>query len=174
MRTGIFLRRTGSVLAFGLLALAGCTAGAGGGNAARPPTNAPAGTVPGAANRYKVTVETSPFYKLGPQQPGGPDLGLKQGTRLVLLRRAFGFSQVQLGDGQTGFVGTGDLAPLSAEEIAAEQQPPPGALAAATPPPKKGRRGRLPRTGPMPIVAEPGLPSAEAPARSGPTPAFRY
>ena len=137
------------------------------------------------ANRWKVTANSASFYKLGPQQPGGPDLGLKQGTRVTLTRRSFGFSQVQLEDGTAGFIGTEDITRLTPEEIAAEAKPP-VILAAAN---ARGTTGNKPgttaaarrrpgRPGPsLPIIPgdEPGLPAAPDPTpRTGPVPTFRY
>ncbi len=70
---------------------------------------------------YRVSAETTSFYKNGPQQPSGPDLALKKDARVVMLKRSFGYSQVRTADNQVGYVGTADLTPLSAEEIAAEK-----------------------------------------------------
>ena len=166
-----------SVAAGAALSLAGCkTPGAavGAGTASAPATAAV-----DPASRYKVTASSASFYKLGPQQPGGPDLGLKQGARLTLTRRGFGFSQVLLEDGTAGFVGTEDIARLTPEEIAAEAKPPvPAANAPGGAKPKPGAARRRARPGPsLPIGSgdEPGLPAAPDPTpRPGPVPTFRY
>ena len=150
-------------------------------------------TAVATAGRYKVTAASASFYRLGPQQPGGPDLGLKQNTRLTLVRRGFGYSQVQLEDGTAGFVGTEDIVRLTPEEIAVEAALPP-AVAAATasnarggannnnlsspkPPTTARRRPRPGGSGSVPVipVEEPNLPSAPEPTpRTGPVPTFRY
>ena len=87
------------------------------------------------SDRYKVKADTAPFFHYGPQQLNGSDLDLKKDTRITMLNRGRGFSQVRTVDGQVGYVGTEDITPLSAEEIAAEDAqklaamaPPPGAL----------------------------------------------
>lgn len=139
------------------------------------------------ANRWKVTAASASFYKLGPQQPGGPDLGLKQGTRVTLTRRAFGFSQIQLEDGTAGFIGTEDIVRLTPEEIAAETKPLVTLAAAnvrgtgnnpAKPGTTAAARRRPGRPGPsLPIIPgdEPNLPAAADPTpRAGPVPTFRY
>lgn len=182
-----------SLLGSVVVTVAGCgTAGtkpAGAGTTPAPAPITATGAAPNPvdpANRFKVTGVAASFYKLGPQQPGGPDLGLKQGARLTLVKRGFGYSQVRLEDGTTGFVGTEDIARLTPQEIAAEAQP----LAPAGSPNARGgapnnakpgstaakRRGR-PGAPNIPISPpdEPGLPAAPDPTpRSGPVPTFRY
>jgi hypothetical protein len=105
---------------------------------------------------YKVAVEATPFFRYGPQQPTGPDLSLKRDTRLALIKRSFGYSQVRTPENQTGYVATDEIVPISPEELAAEQQqrmalmaPPgakkkPGAMSSYTIPPEAGREDRLP------------------------------
>jgi hypothetical protein len=112
-------RRAGWVraLAAGLCALALAGTGCSGDKeAANPPAaaNAP------ASDRYKVTAETADFYLYGPQQPNGPTLTLKKDTRLTMVKRAYGYSRVNTPDGQTGYIGTEEIAPLSPEELADE------------------------------------------------------
>ena len=178
-----------------LVAVVGCqpTAGnAGGGTTAAAPTS-PAAVA--KAGRYKVTAASASFYRLGPQQPGGPDLGLKQNTRLTLIRRGFGYSQVQLEDGTAGFVGTEDIVRLTPEEIAAEAVSPPGVVATAASNARGGNGNNNNNGGPKPLAAarrrprpaggsgsvpvipveEPNLPAAPEPTpRTGPVPTFRY
>lgn len=70
--------------------------------------------------RYRVTSDTTPFYRYGPQQAGGADLSLKKGTDLLMVKRAFGYSQVKTMDTQqVGYVSTEDIAPLTQQELAA-------------------------------------------------------
>ena len=70
--------------------------------------------------RYRVREDTTPFFRYGPQQTGGPDLSLKKGTDVVMIKRAFGYSQVKtLDTQQTGYVGTPDISPLTQQELTA-------------------------------------------------------
>ena len=59
---------------------------------------------PEVAPEYVVIRVFSPFYRMGPQQGGGPDTSLRAGTRVKLLRREMGFSLVQLQDMRTGYL----------------------------------------------------------------------
>lgn len=65
---------------------------------------------PDAAPEYLVIRET-PLYRYGPQQGGAPDAWLRKDDRIRMLRREFGYSFVQSGDAQTGYVSNEDLAP---------------------------------------------------------------
>jgi hypothetical protein len=76
---------------------------------------------PSEAPEMAVTKDFSPFYSRGPQQIQGPDASLRQGDRLLLLRKEFGYSYVQLADGRTGFVpneniGTPPTPPIAANK----------------------------------------------------------
>lgn len=62
------------------------------------------------AEDYEVATAT-PFYRLGPQQPSGPDLSLDEGRRVKMLKRSFGFSQVMLDNGWDGWVATEAIRP---------------------------------------------------------------
>src|SRR6478672_4944254 len=70
-------------------------------------------SVPG--NRYEVTGSANQFYKYGPAQAFGPDLNLPKGLKVTMIKREFGFSQIRLEDGQTGYIATDDLKPLPPE-----------------------------------------------------------
>jgi hypothetical protein len=79
---------------------------------------------------YQVNVPATGLYRYGPAQSFGADYNLKQGQRVLMMKREFGFSRIMTEDGQSGYVATEDLAPAP---------PPPS-------PPKiasrdKGRRG---------------------------------
>ncbi|MCS7008969.1 MAG: hypothetical protein NZL93_03405 [Chthoniobacterales bacterium] len=54
--------------------------------------------------------EFVPFYRIGPQQSGGPDASLPADTRVRLLRKEFGYALVKLEDGRTGYVPSETLA----------------------------------------------------------------
>lgn len=58
---------------------------------------------------YQITENNTPFYRYGPQQAGGPDQLLNEGTWVVLARRGFGFSQIEIPDGPAGFIPSGSL-----------------------------------------------------------------
>ena len=59
---------------------------------------------PDNAPEYAIIRDFSPFYRLGPQQPRGPDASLRVGSRVRLLRREMGYSMVQIEDARTGYV----------------------------------------------------------------------
>ena len=105
---------------------------------------------------YRVSADTTGFFHYGPQQASGPDLSLKKDTRLAMLKRGFGYSQVRTSDGQVGYVGTSDITPVSAEELASERAQMAAAQTASTGrrnpaivgeysiPPEAGNREKLP------------------------------
>ena len=110
-------------------------------------------------DRYKVKADTTPFYRYGPQQLNGSDEDLKKDTRITMVKRTRGYSQVRTPSGQTGYVGTEDIAPLDASEIAAEDAQKLAAAAAAAPP------GAL--TSPMGIAPAAGGPRYTIPPEAG-------
>ena len=55
------------------------------------------------------------FFRLGPQQAGGADLSLRTGEFVMLQRKEFGYSRVQLEDGQIGYMANEDLQPAPPE-----------------------------------------------------------
>ncbi len=65
------------------------------------------------AERYQVTAESTAFYRLGPQQDSGADLQLGKGTRVSMLKRGFGFSEVELDNGWSGWLATSDVEPVA-------------------------------------------------------------
>ena len=56
-----------------------------------------------------IVTDYSQFFRLGPQQAGGADLSLRTGERVMLQRKEFGYSRVQLEDGQVGYIANEDL-----------------------------------------------------------------
>ena len=58
---------------------------------------------------FEVNADYTPFYRNGPQQRGGPDLSLERGRMVRMLKRSFGYSQVELDNGMNGYVSTEDL-----------------------------------------------------------------
>ena len=106
-------------------------------------------------DRYVVVAHQTPFYRYGPAQPDGPDFNLLAGQPLKLLKRDFGFSQVQTDTGKTGYVSTDDIGP-------APPAPPEPAIS-------KAKRPEL--SLPPPDFTQPN--DMALPANS-PPPTFRY
>ena len=67
-----------------------------------------------------VSEEKAPFFSKGPAQAKGPDAMLANGDEVEVLRKEFGFSFVQLDNGQTGYVANDALVkapPRPPEEV---------------------------------------------------------
>lgn len=62
-----------------------------------------------------IVTDFAQFFRLGPQQAGGADLSLRTGERVMLQRKEFGYSRVQLEDGQIGYIANEDLQPAPPE-----------------------------------------------------------
>jgi hypothetical protein len=58
---------------------------------------------------FEVTAEFTPFFKTGPGQARGPDLSLDRGRIVKMIKRGFGYSQIELENGSQGWVATSDL-----------------------------------------------------------------
>ncbi|MHA3771992.1 hypothetical protein ACXR0O_10690 [Verrucomicrobiota bacterium sgz303538] len=82
-------------------------------------------------NKYLAAERNVQFYKYGPAQAFGADFNLKQGEKLTMLDRQFGYSKVMLEDGTTGYIATEELKP-------APPDPPPPK---ATPKPRSKSSG---------------------------------
>ena len=114
-----------AVAALALLAAVGCKGGDDSTAAAKTSAAAlslsvdPITAVPDK-DRYKVAADTTGFFRYSPLQASGSDMDLKKNARLTMLKRGRGFSQVKTADGQIGYVGTDDIAPLPPNEIAQE------------------------------------------------------
>ena len=180
-------RAAGAVLLLAVLAAGGgclrqgATTATAANNAAPLPTN---GAV-SAADRWKVTADTTSFFRYGPQQLNGSDLELKKETRITMVKRGHGYSQIRMADNQTGYVGTEDITPLSAQEIAAEDAQKVAAAQAAaallSPVPGQGGGGGTYNSGPrVSIPSEAGrsesLPTNDPGVTPTPPPPtiFRY
>lgn len=138
---------------------------------APPEGSAPATAAVNAGDDlYRVNAETTSFFTNGPQQPSGPDLALKKDTRVAMVKRNFGYSQVRTAENQVGYVGTVDLTPLSAEELAADK-----ARQAAALKPVKGRNPAIVGGYSIPPEAGNGEKLPEPEAKPTPNPAmFHY
>jgi hypothetical protein len=140
---------------------------------ALPPMPEPAPAPPPAkaavapSNQFKVTAAHTPFYNYGPQQPGGPSQTLERGTVVTLLKRGFGYSQVKLRNEQAGYVGTEDIAALTAEELLAQDQPEAPVDLGPLPRPGGVRRSTLPPATPVDLPAELPLSTDPAPKSEG-------
>lgn len=62
-----------------------------------------------------VVVNYAQFFRLGPQQAGGADRSLRVNDRVMLLRKEFGYSRVQLEDNQVGYMANEDIRPAPPE-----------------------------------------------------------
>ena len=85
------------------LAAAGC-------ETMQPPTPSP-----NFVDDTVIVTDFAQFFRLGPQQAGGADLSLRTGERVMLQRKEFGYSRVQLEDGQVGYMANEDLQPAPPE-----------------------------------------------------------
>ncbi|MEO8204850.1 MAG: hypothetical protein ABI615_01625 [Chthoniobacterales bacterium] len=130
---------------------------------------------------YVVVLDFTPFYSLGPAQPSGPDLSLRNGELLLLLKREWGYSRVRLNDDRTGYVSNDSIAP-------APPQPKPLPEQTSQSGKRRGRgseryTGEQVNDSPLPDLPPPNLNIAPedtpdlAPPTSQPSPAkpgFRY
>ena len=122
------MKRSLAAAALTLLAAGGCKRGSSASattpNAAALTAAAGVSTDPIRAvpdkDRYKVTADTTGVFRYSPLQASGSDFDLKKNARVTMIRRGRGFSQIKTEDGQTGYVGTEDIAPLAPGEIAQE------------------------------------------------------
>jgi hypothetical protein len=64
---------------------------------------------------YAVSAKRTRVYRFGPGQMSAGDTTLTEGSRLVMLRREYGYSRVMTPDGQKGFVLTADIEPARTE-----------------------------------------------------------
>lgn len=68
-----------------------------------------------------VATDYAQFFKLGPQQAGGADFSLRAGETVMLQRKEFGYSRVQLENNLVGYMANEDITPAPPPE-----QPKPG------------------------------------------------
>ncbi|OAI41370.1 hypothetical protein AYO41_01590 [Verrucomicrobia bacterium SCGC AG-212-E04] len=151
--------------------------------AAATPTPVPVAPAPASgpiapSDQFKVIAVRTPFYKYGPQQPGGPSMSIDYGTNLTLLKRGFGYSQIQLKDQQTGYVATEDIAALTPQELMAQEQPDAPTDLGPLPRPGGVRRSVLPPPTQEALPEPEGKPETKtetkADPKAEPTPKFRY
>ena len=92
------LLKHSAAAALGLALLAGCE-------------TVPMEPSPNFIGDMVVASDYAQFFRLGPQQAGGADLSLRTGERVMLQRKEFGYSRVQLENGLVGYMANEDIAP---------------------------------------------------------------
>jgi hypothetical protein len=65
---------------------------------------------------YAVTAKQAQVYRFGPAQPTGADALLKEGHKLLMLRKEYGYSRVMTEDGMTGYISNDFIAPTTPPE----------------------------------------------------------
>lgn len=80
-------------------------------------------TASNSGKYYAVSVKEAEFYLYGPQQGNGPDQKLPQDTLVLLIRPSFGYSKVQLMNGQQGYVASQDIRAAPPEVVSAATTP---------------------------------------------------
>ncbi len=73
---------------------------------------------------YSVVTAQTPFYHYGPQQSNGPDRQLPKGSLMKVIRSSSGYGQVQLENGESGYVASEDIHPAP-PAIAVKKTAPP-------------------------------------------------
>ena len=63
-----------------------------------------------------VATDYAQFFKLGPQQAGGADFSLRAGETVMLQRKEFGYSRVQLENNLVGYMANEDITPAPPPE----------------------------------------------------------
>jgi len=76
------------------------------------------------AKLYAVSVESTAFFRHGPQAGREPDSKLSKETVLKLIRPSFGYSKVEIAaTGEQGYVSGEDIRPASSNLIASASAP---------------------------------------------------
>jgi hypothetical protein len=65
---------------------------------------------------YAVTAKQAQVYRFGPAQPTGADALLKEGHKLLMLRKEYGYSRVMTEDGMTGYISNDFITPTTPPE----------------------------------------------------------
>jgi len=94
----------------------------------------PEGPAPDFVPDMVVSTDYALFFRLGPQQAGGADLSLRTNETVMLLRKEFGYSRVQLENGLVGYMANEDIQPAP--------EPPPDPERKRMPPKKEKKSGR--------------------------------
>ena len=116
------------------------------------------------AKLFVVSVESTAFFRHGPQAGRDPDSKLSKETVLKLIRPSFGYSKVEIAaTGEQGYVSSEDIRPASSTLVASVSAPKANPLARPSnqPPPEPfNLNSNDPRLVPPPE----DLPPAELPA----------
>jgi len=144
------LLKQSAAAALGLVMLAGCE-------------TVPMEPSPNFIGDMVVASDYAQFFRLGPQQAGGADLSLRTGERVMLQRKEFGYSRVQLENGQVGYMANEDITPAPPEP-----KPTPGAR---KPSPRTGSRSRCPARAVAGSSARTRRARAQPRTHAGPRPA---
>ena len=76
------------------------------------------------AKLFVVSVESTAFFRHGPQAGRDPDSKLSKETVLKLIRPSFGYSKVEIAaTGEQGYVSSEDIRPASSNLIASASAP---------------------------------------------------
>jgi hypothetical protein len=76
------------------------------------------------AKLYVVSVESTAFFRHGPQAGREPDSKLSKETVLKLIRPSFGYSKVEvISSGEQGYISSEDIRPTSSNLIASVTPP---------------------------------------------------
>jgi hypothetical protein len=131
-------------------------------------TTKPAVTTTSTAKRdakfFVVSVETTAFFRKGPQAGRVPDQTLSKNTVVKLIRPSFGYAKVELPTtGEQGYVSSEDIRPASSNLIASVTAPKVDPLATpSTPSPVE--QFNLNSNDPRLVPPPEDLPPAELPA----------
>jgi hypothetical protein len=116
------------------------------------------------AKLYVVSVESTAFFRHGPQAGREADSRLSKETVLKLIRPSFGYSKVEIAaTGEQGYVSSEDIRPTSSNLIAAVTPPTADALATPSTSPT-AEQFNLNSNDPRLIPPPEDLPPAELPA----------
>ena len=72
----------------------------------------------GSVDTYRVRATATSFYHISPLQASGPDEQLKKDTEVTMVKSSRAYSRVKTSSGETGYVATEDIGPLTSGEIA--------------------------------------------------------
>jgi hypothetical protein len=116
------------------------------------------------AKLFVVTVESTGFYRHGPQAGRDPDKKLSKETVVKLIRPSFGYSKIEIAaTGEQGYVSSEEIRPASSNLIASVSAPKVDPLATPSTSPAV-EQFQLNSDDPRLIPPPENLPPAELPA----------
>ena len=92
-----------------------------GGGCSKPDADRPVAASSGKF--YAVSASSTPFFRYGPQQGGGPDQSLERDTLVTVIRPSFGYCKVKLSSGEAGYVASDDIKPAPENLVATVTKP---------------------------------------------------